>query len=454
MTARFPSNGSEAAMHGKESSSEAIRRVFSIRKPTTPRASAEGYIKGYIGPLAGLAAGLLASGVLTVWSGFGADALPFFEPLCSSLADELAANFAAPTPAGDADSPTGLSAYGVAESNSPDRSDQDPRGTATRVYVPNVASSTVQVIDPIKAEVIGRFRVGVHPHHIVPSWDFGTLWITSIGHRRRDGSVTPIDSRTGKFGVQIPVDDPYNMYFTIDGQSAIIVVEGMRRLDFRDPHSMELQSSISTPGCAGINHADFSIDGRFAIFSCEFAGALVKIDMVGHTVVGYLSLPSGSMPQDVRASADGATFYVADMHANGVHLIDGDSFQSKGFVKTGIGTHGLIMSRDGSKLYVSNRGTNSIRGRPKGPGSMSVIDLSSNQIEHTWPIAGGGSPDMGALSPDGRELWVSGRFDNVVYAMDTTTGETRRIKVDGEPHGVTVWPQPGRFSLGHTGNIR
>ena len=49
---------------------------------------------------------------------------------------------------------------------------------------------------------------------------------------------------------------------------------------------MALQYSIATPRCAGINHADFSIDGRYAIFTCEFNGGLVKIDLVERKVVG------------------------------------------------------------------------------------------------------------------------------------------------------------------------
>jgi YVTN family beta-propeller protein len=387
-----------------------------------------------------IAAGLLSS--------LSADALPFLAPLCSSLIDEPEADFGAADPAGQSDAVVALNARQAAKIV------PAPNG-ATRVYVPNVSSNTVDVIDPVKAEVIARVKVGLHPHHIVPSWDFGTLWVTSVGSRRRNNaSVTPIDAGTGQFGAAIPVDDPYNMYFTMDGQSAIIVVEGSKRLDFRDPHTMQLQSSTGTPECAGINHADFSPDGRFAIFSCEFGAKLVKIDMVAHTVVGYLNLPKGSMPQDVRATLDGRTFYVADVHADGVHLIDADTFQLKGFIPTGVGTHGLVLSRDGTKLYVSNRGAHSIRGKPRGPGSVSVINVASNEVEKTWQIPDGGSPDMGALTPDERTLWVSGRFDNVVYAVDTTSGDIKRVKVDAEPHGVTVWPQPGRFSLGHTGIIR
>jgi DNA-binding beta-propeller fold protein YncE len=61
---------------------------------------------------------------------------------------------------------------------------------------------------------------------------------------------------------------------------------------------------------------------------------------------------------------------------------------------------------------------------------------------------------MGNVSIDGKTLWLSGRFDNLVYAIDTTSGKIQSIKVPNEPHGLTVWPQPGRYSLGHTGNLR
>ena len=49
---------------------------------------------------------------------------------------------------------------------------------------------------------------------------------------------------------------------------------------------------------------------------------------------------------------------------------------------------------------------------------------------------------------------LSGRYDNVVYVTDTATGHVASIPVGKEPHGVPVWPQPGRYSLGHTGNMR
>ena len=361
-------------------------------------------------------------------------------------------------------------------------------GALERVYVPNRGANTVSVIDPATLKVIANFKVGVNPQHVVPAWDLRTLWVANNAEGRGDGSLTPIDPLTAKPGASIRVDDPYNMYWTPDGRSAIVVAEAYKRLDFRDPASMALQYSIATPECDGINHADFSIDGRHAFFTCEFDGAITKIDLQDRKVLGTLKLsryfsrpdvlatlalpgrkprkiPDPSqlgaeicttkgMPQDVRASPDGKLFFVADMMADGVHVVDGASFKQVGFIPTGVGTHGLYPSRDGRLLYVANRGSNKIHGRPHGKGSVSVIDFASQAVLHTWPVPGGGSPDMGNVSADGRYLWLSGRFDNVVYRFDTSSGAVDQIKVGREPHGLTVWPQPGRYSLGHTGNLR
>jgi YVTN family beta-propeller protein len=327
-------------------------------------------------------------------------------------------------------------------------------GALERVYVPNRQSNDVYVIDPATMTVVDKFRVGINPQHVVPSWDLTVLWVTNNAEGRTDGTLTPIDPKTGKRGKDIAVDDPYNMYYTPDGRSAIVVAEARKRLDLRDPQTMKLQRSLAVPQCAGINHADFSLDGRYAIFTCEFSKQLAKVDFVDFKVVGYLKLARGGMPQDIRISPDGAVFYVADMHADGVHVIDGDRFVEVGFIKTGLGTHGLYPSRDGTRLYVANRGSHKMYGPPKGKGNVSVIDFATRAVVATWDIPGGGSPDMGNVSADGKTLWLSGRFDDVVYAIDTTTGAVRSVKVGREPHGLTVWPQPGRYSLGHTGNLR
>src|SRR5438094_1916413 len=166
-----------------------------------------------------------------------------------------------------------------------------------RVYVPNLQSNDVSVINPATLKVIDRFPVGVNPQHVVPSWDLTTLWVTNNAEHRADGTLTPIDPLTGKPGPPVAVDDPYNMYFTPDGRSAIVVAEALKRLDFRDPKTMALQASLTVPKCAGINHGDFSIDGRYLIMTCEYVGRLAKIVWRGRKVLGYLKLSGAGNPQ-------------------------------------------------------------------------------------------------------------------------------------------------------------
>ncbi|WP_242606476.1 YncE family protein, partial [Protofrankia symbiont of Coriaria ruscifolia] len=113
------------------------------------------------------------------------------------------------------------------------------RGARKLVYVPNSDSDTVDVIDPATFKVIDHFVTGRNPQHVVPSWDLSTLYVTND----LDNSLTPIDPTTGKIkGPNIPIADPYNMYFTPDGKYAIVVAEELQRLDFYDPHTWQLRT--------------------------------------------------------------------------------------------------------------------------------------------------------------------------------------------------------------------
>jgi DNA-binding beta-propeller fold protein YncE len=151
------------------------------------------------------------------------------------------------------------------------------------------------------------------------------------------------------------------------------------------------------------------------------------------------------MPQDVKLSPDGTVFYVADMWRGGVWLIDAGTFRVLRFLRTGDGAHGLYVSRDSRVLYVSDRGASEV----------SVVSFAKRAVIARWPIPGGGSPDMGGLTADGRQLWLSGRYHGVVYVFSTATGKLlHTIKVGRGPHGLCVYPQPGRYSLGHTGVFR
>ncbi len=335
------------------------------------------------------------------------------------------------------------------------------------VYVPDQVAGLLQVIDPRTYRVISTRRVAASPEHVVPAWDLSRLWVNSD----KGDALTPIDPRTGAVGRPVPVRDPYNLYFTPDGRYALVMASRFRSIDVRDAHTMKLVRSLPVPACAGVNHADFTADLHTFVASCEFSGRLLVVDAQATRVekvidLNHVSTPGATpvmgpgsmagarmglqkgataMPQDVRLTPDGRWFMVADMLRNGVWFVDARTFHLDHFVHTGLGAHGIYPSRDASRIFVSNRDA----------GSITVFDASTDEPVTTWKLPGHATPDMGGVSADGSQLWLSGRYSSEVYVIDTTSGRLlHRIPVGAGPHGLLVWPQPGRFSLGHTGNMR
>jgi YVTN family beta-propeller protein len=326
----------------------------------------------------------------------------------------------------------------------------DPR----LLYVPDSNGYRVTVISQRTHRIVRVIPAGYLSQHVVPSYDLRTLYTNSSA---ADQLMT-IDPTTGRRRGAIAMPRPYNLYFTPDGRTAVVMIEQYDTIRFADPHTWRTLKDVRYPGCLGPNHADFSGNGRFFVVTCEFSGELLKVSTLGRRVLGVIHLdphPTAphadpmtmgrSVPQDVRLSPDGRTFYVADMGTNELRMIDAATFKQVGVIGMPRMPHGIYPSRDSTRLYVSDRGA----------GDVSVVDPRTRRIVDTWTIPGGGSPDMGGVSADGRTLWLSGRNDGVVYGFDTTTGRlVADIPVGGSPHGLAVWPQPGRYSLGHTGNMR
>ncbi|MGI8678738.1 MAG: beta-propeller fold lactonase family protein [Jatrophihabitans sp.] len=350
-----------------------------------------------------------------------------------------------PPHAGLAGMPALLNPHDVYAADRPGRLSATVTRDHAYVYVPDTNSNDVYVIDQHTMRVITKVPGGNEPQHVVPSYDLRMLYVTA--DKPGAGGLTPIDPRTGQPGARIPVDDAYNMYFTANGQYAIVVQEAYTRLAFYNPHTWVRHDVLSIPSCLGIDHMDFSADGTRLLVSCEFANRIAIVDVATHKLIKTVRLSAAphGMPQDVKLSPDGTLFYVADMTANGVYVLDAKTFEVIRFQPTGKGAHGLYISRDSRRMFVTNR----------DEGTISVINLATSRPQAKWRLPGGGSPDMGNLSADGKILWLSGRYNNVVYAINAVSGHLiTKIPVGSGPHGLCVWPVPGRYSLGHTGILR
>ena len=130
-----------------------------------------------------------------------------------------------------------------------------------------------------------------------------------------------------------------------------------------------------------------------------------------HGPAGSLSPGASAMPQDVRLTPDGtgSSSPTCSATASGCST----RARSRSAVPaTGKGAHGIYPDRDATRLFVSNRDERHDHGaRRRDPATL-----------RTWRLPGGGSPDMGGVTADGRTLWLSGRYDASVYVLDTRPG--------------------------------
>jgi YVTN family beta-propeller protein len=346
-----------------------------------------------------------------------------------------------PTPS-PSPAPSGPPLGGIYAATVSGRINPSLAGIPERVYVPDEISGDVVVIDPATFRIVRRFKVGRYPEHITPDWDLSRLYVNNM----QSSSLTVIDPRTSRPSGAIRVPFPYNLYFSVDGSKAIVVDDflgpgAVRRngLYFYDRRTWHLLKFLEIPS-PGADHLDFSADGSYLMVSCESSGMLVKVDVARMKIAGYVRV--GGLPLDVRLTPDGKLFYVANQGSNGVSIVDPVAMKVIGFIPTGKGAHGLAISRDTTELFVTNRLA----------GSISVINLATRKLT-TWRV--GGSPDMIAESPDGSQLWVSNRYSGTVSVVNARTGAVLATIATGfNPHGLTYWPQPGRYSLGHNGMMR
>ena len=314
----------------------------------------------------------------------------------------------------------------------------DPRvaNITPRVYVPNNHSNTVDVIDPTTFRVIRTIDVGIAPQHVTPSWNLRHLYVGNT----YSNTLTVIDPRDGQKTRTISIPDPYNLYFTPDGSLAIDVAERLGTLFFFDPRTWRPRGSVHDP-------VVWRGSPRFLAFRA-LPDPQHRVRRRGREggrrwAAGRWIGARGGSPVDVKIAPDGTVFYVTNQVRGGVSLVDPQRMREIRFIPTGSGAHGFCVSRDGKDLYVSNRLA----------GTISVIRFATRSVTETWRV--GGSPDMLQVSANGRLLWVSDRYDATVTVISTRTGQVvHTIPVGIDPHGLTLFPQPGRFSIGHNGVYR
>jgi len=304
-----------------------------------------------------------------------------------------------------------------------------PRGfslspDARRLLVANSWDDTVTVIDTQKGRVMATWGTGFEPSSVVEDRAGKLLYVAD----RISNDVMVLDATTGEKKSTLTAGRGAS-YMTMapDGSQLYVTHVYPNPTAYRtpprseitviDPARARLVDRLLLPDIAGVFHVAISLDGRLGVAAELHPKNLVPMAHVEHgwifgntlTVFGadvgrsveipldeldrYYALPFG-----VAITPDKSRFYVTHGGSNCVTVIDvrrmlsyirahpepfaEDLSASAHYVvariAVGKNPRGLVMSRDGARLYVANRLDDSI----------SVIDTRALDVARTIRLAG------------------------------------------------------------------
>jgi YVTN family beta-propeller protein len=194
--------------------------------------------------------------------------------------------------------------------------------------------------------------------------------------------------------------------------------------------------------------------------SNERSGDITVINGSDNRVLG--TIPVGKRPRGIHASPDGKTVFVAlsgtpiaappqldakgnpifqrgkddddddvkaDKSADAIGVVDVANQKLTGKISAGSDPEEFSISKDGTKLYVSNEDVK----------TASVIDIATGKVEHIIPV--GQEPEGVAAAPDGKRFYVTCEAGGDVFAIETAGyAIVGHFKVNVRPRSMDFSP--------------
>lgn len=293
------------------------------------------------------------------------------------------------------------------------------RAAASTAVVLNSDDDSLSVIDGETYKEKSRTHIGRGPHHLIETPDGRTLIVAMSG----SNELVLIDRGTGVEKQRVTASDPYQIGFSPDAKWFVAASLRLDHIDIYDAHTYELVHRL--PAATMPSHIAFSRDSKTAFVTLQGTNSLISIDLASGKV--NWTAPVGPTPAGIIARPDG-TLLIGIMGANYIVEVDPTNGNIIGKVTTGNGAHNFLYSQDGKTLYVTNRIV----------GTISVLDADTLEVKNTLQAPGG--PDDMAMSPDGQQLWATGRWHAWVDVIDLASGALKAsVPVGRSPHGIFVY---------------
>ena len=290
---------------------------------------------------------------------------------------------------------------------------------ANTAVVLNSDDDSLSVIDTESYKETARTHIGRQPHHLTVSPDGQTLILAMAG----GNELVFIDRPTGAIRQRVEVSDPYQVGFSPDAKWFVTTSLRLDRVDIYNAATYQLVYRL--PASKTPSHIGFSPDSGTAYVTLQGSDQLIAIDVASGK--SKWVVPVGRQPAGVFVRPSG-TVLVGIMGSDHIAEVDPKDGNIIRRIKTDRGAHNFLLSPDRKTLYVTNRVA----------GTISALNADTLDVTATLPAPGG--PDDMALSADGQELWVTGRWRASVNVIDRASGTLKaQIPVGRSPHGIFVY---------------
>jgi YVTN family beta-propeller protein len=314
------------------------------------------------------------------------------------------------------------------------------------VYVSNLMSGTVSVIDPDKRELMKNIRVGKYPvFSLGYPPDAEKILVTLHNYEKKDsgGRLLLVDPSRSKIIRKITypgIAVPTGMVWDAKRDVLYVPDENLNRIWIHNGKTLEPTSYLAA-GTAPA-HADISKDGDHLVVANRLSSDLSVFNLervsgnAGNALISTIPLGgtagTSCHPYDVKFSAVPSVCCVTDFNTGELLIVDIAGQRVTDRIRLGHRSFGMALDEGEERAYVCNIDS----------GSVSVIGLDKRK--KVGEIRGFGKPYHCAIDEKGRQLIVTdqkGTADHSVHIIDLATERITKTITDRmirSPIGVTV----------------
>lgn len=309
-----------------------------------------------------------------------------------------------------------------------------------RLYVDNSNGESVSVIDLNSLKVVDDIKIGATLIHGLALGPDGNLLFVTV---ESDHTLRLIDTRTGQTKATIKLSGrPNECAVTPDGRYVAVPIRDGDRVDIVD---VMQQKVVKVLPIKEPHNAVSTASNRYLFVSSMGSNAVNVIDL--KTMSFSAIVPAGGRPRPYVISSDGKTMYVAVSYLHGFDIVNIPDkkvlqrvempAQHKGpprprkFETPDTLTHGLALTPDGKELWVTSLLDDCIY----------IYDLQARKF--TGRMATGDGPNWIVFSPDGKYGCVSNTDSDDVSIFDVKQRrEVARVKVGKVPKRLVIGMDP------------